>query len=60
VLQQFAETSVYVVGAGSIPPNPSELLGSAAMIETLRALETRFDIMIIDTPPCCRSPMPPS
>ena len=51
VLQQFAETSVYVVGAGSVPPNPSELLGSAAMIETLRALETRFDMVIIDTPP---------
>ena len=42
MLQQFAETSVYVVGAGSIPPNPSELLGSAAMIETLRALETQI------------------
>lgn len=51
VLQQFADTSVYVVGAGSVPPNPSELLGSAAMIETLRELETRFDVVIIDTPP---------
>jgi succinoglycan biosynthesis transport protein ExoP len=51
VLQQFAKTSVYVMGAGSVPPNPSELLGSAAMIETLRALETRFDMVIIDTPP---------
>ena len=51
VLQQFAESSVYVIGAGSIPPNPSELLGSAAMIETLRELESRFDVVIIDTPP---------
>jgi polysaccharide biosynthesis transport protein len=51
VLQQFADTSVYVVGAGSVPPNPSELLGSAAMIETLRELESRFDVVIIDTPP---------
>jgi capsular exopolysaccharide synthesis family protein len=50
-LQQFADTSVYVVGAGSVPPNPSELLGSAAMIETLRELESRFDVVIIDTPP---------
>ena len=51
VLQQFADSSVYVVGAGSVPPNPSELLGSAAMIETLRELESRFDVVIIDTPP---------
>jgi polysaccharide biosynthesis transport protein len=51
VLQHFADTSVYVLGAGAIPPNPSELLGSTAMIETLRALESRFDVVIIDTPP---------
>lgn len=51
VLQQFAESNVYVIGAGSIPPNPSELLGSAAMIETLHELESRFDVVIIDTPP---------
>jgi len=51
VLQQFTDSSVYVVGAGSVPPNPSELLGSAAMIETLRELESRFDVVIIDTPP---------
>lgn len=51
VLQQFAQTSVYVLGAGSVPPNPSELLGSAAMIATLRELESRFDVVIIDTPP---------
>ena len=51
VLQQFTDTSVYVLGAGSIPPNPSELLGSAAMEKTLRELESRFDVVIIDTPP---------
>jgi polysaccharide biosynthesis transport protein len=51
VVQQFADSSVYVIGAGSVPPNPSELLGSSAMIETLRELESRFDVVIIDTPP---------
>ena len=51
VIQQFADSSVYVVGAGSVPPNPSELLGSTAMIETLHELESRFDIVIIDSPP---------
>ena len=51
VLQKFADTSVYVIGAGSVPPNPSELLGSTAMIDTLRELESRFDTVIIDSPP---------
>lgn len=51
VLQQFANSSVYVIGAGSIPPNPSELLGSDAMVNALRDLESRFDVVIIDTPP---------
>ena len=51
VLQQFADSSLYVLGAGAIPPNPSELLGSASMIATLKELEFRFDVVIIDTPP---------
>jgi len=51
VLQQFSDTGVYVIGAGSVPPNPSELLGSTAMIKTLRELESRFDAVIIDAPP---------
>jgi len=51
VLQQFTNASLYVLGAGSIPPNPSELLGSAAMEKTLRELESRFDVVIIDAPP---------
>ena len=51
VLQQFTDTGVYVIGAGSVPPNPSELLGSSAMIETLSELESRFDVVIIDSPP---------
>lgn len=51
VLQQFGDTGVHVIGSGSVPPNPRELLGSAAMIETLRELESRFDIVIIDAPP---------
>ena len=51
VLQQFTNASLYVLGAGSVPPNPSELLGSAAMEKTLRELESRFDVVVIDAPP---------
>jgi succinoglycan biosynthesis transport protein ExoP len=52
VLQPFGDTGrIMVLGAGSIPPNPSELLGSDAMARTLRQLEDRFDYVIVDAPP---------
>ncbi len=40
-----------VLACGLIPPNPSELLGSAAMVALLRQLEARYDHVIIDSPP---------
>ncbi|WP_309127677.1 polysaccharide biosynthesis tyrosine autokinase [Microbacterium sp.] len=39
-----------VIGAGKIPPNPSEVLGSARMKELLEAI-SREAIVIIDAPP---------
>lgn len=50
VLQPFGPR-VSVLGAGAIPPNPSELLGSPAMAALLQELETRFDYVVIDAPP---------
>lgn len=38
--------------AGSIPPNPSELLVSPKMIKLLDKLKQAFDIVIIDGTPC--------
>lgn len=40
-----------IITCGSIPPNPSELLGSKKMEEFLADLEKRYDRVIIDTPP---------
>ncbi|NQS89702.1 polysaccharide biosynthesis tyrosine autokinase [Patescibacteria group bacterium] len=40
-----------VVQCGSIPPNPSELLGSKKMDELLEELEKKYDRIIIDSPP---------
>lgn len=51
VLQEFGDTSLWVLGPGPIPPNPSELLGSPVMVQTLRELETRFDYVLVDAPP---------
>lgn len=37
--------------AGEIPPNPSELLGSRRMEETLGILAKNFDYVLLDLPP---------
>lgn len=36
---------------GAIPPNPSELLASEAMIDFIKTIEKDFDYIIFDTPP---------
>lgn len=40
-----------VLPAGQIPPNPSELLGSDAMLALIDQLTTEFDFAIFDAPP---------
>ena len=51
VLQPFGKHRLSVIGAGQLPPNPSELLGSPAMGETLQRLSEQFDYVLIDAPP---------
>lgn len=41
----------YILPAGDIPPNPSELLGSTRMESLLEELREIFDYIIIDLPP---------
>ena len=40
-----------VLPAGTLPPNPSELLGSDAMKKLLAIVEPDYDFVLIDTPP---------
>ncbi len=40
-----------VINAGPIPPNPSEILGSARMKELLKTLRRRYTHILIDSPP---------
>jgi len=40
-----------ILPCGYIPPNPAELLGSAMMKQIIEAVRTRFDWVLIDTPP---------
>ncbi|MFZ4589464.1 MAG: GumC family protein [Ignavibacteria bacterium] len=39
------------ITSGTIPPNPSELLGSKQMLDFLKYLETQYDIIVLDSPP---------
>jgi len=43
--------SLFVLPAGRQPPNPAELLDSPQMDRLLEDLRTRFDAVIIDSPP---------
>ena len=50
-VQQWGTNSLYVLPAGQIPPNPSELLGSKAMSTLIKELQAEFDWVIFDAPP---------
>lgn len=51
VIVRWGDTNLYVLPAGRIPPNPSELMGSAAMVALIKSLESSFDIALFDAPP---------
>ena len=50
-IQPWGDGTLQVLASGPLPPNPSELLGSAGMSELLRTLEGQFDLILIDAPP---------
>lgn len=50
-IQKSEVKNLYILASGPIPPNPSELLGSKKMLTLLELLKTKFDMVIIDTPP---------
>jgi capsular exopolysaccharide synthesis family protein len=51
VMRFLPEHNLTVIHAGSAAVNPAELLGSTAMRRLLDTLRTRFDRVILDTPP---------
>ena len=50
-IQKSRVPNLYYVPSGPIPPNPSELLGSALFKKMIESLGSRFSYMIIDSPP---------
>jgi capsular exopolysaccharide synthesis family protein len=51
VIQPWGKGSLYVLPAGKIPPNPSELLGSQTMVNLIALFEKEFDYVLFDAPP---------
>jgi capsular exopolysaccharide synthesis family protein len=51
VVQPLGTTSLDLLPAGQIPPNPSELLGSMTMALLLERLSAVYDMVLLDSPP---------
>lgn len=51
-IQETEIENLSVIAAGSVPPNPSELLVSTQMISALEDLKELCDLIIIDGTPC--------
>jgi polysaccharide biosynthesis transport protein len=51
-LQAVPDQGLLVLTSGPVPPNPAEMLNTAAMENLLQQLRGMANIVIIDTPPC--------
>jgi len=51
VIQHEVFENLDIIPSGPVPPNPSELIGSEMMSQILEELKSRYDIIVIDTPP---------
>jgi capsular exopolysaccharide synthesis family protein len=43
--------NLYIIPGGHIPPNPSELISSPSTQTLFETLRTKYDVIIVDTPP---------
>ncbi len=51
VLCRAVSPNVDLITTGILPPNPGELLLSAALTQLLQRLTEQYDLILIDTPP---------
>jgi capsular exopolysaccharide synthesis family protein len=51
MVQRTEMPGLYLCPSGPLPPNPSELLSSERMARLLALVSTRFDFVVVDTPP---------
>ena len=47
----YGKTTLDLLLAGDVPPNPSELLSSARLAQVLGELSTEYDVIIVDSAP---------
>jgi len=45
------DSTLDVLAAGTIPPNPTQLLGSARMRDLIKTVRGIYDVVVVDTPP---------
>lgn len=50
-IQSSGYKNLDILCAGTVPPNPAELLGSETMDKVLEILSTKYDYILLDTPP---------
>jgi capsular exopolysaccharide synthesis family protein len=51
IIKETHVENLFLLPSGPIPPNPSEMLASKRMEQTLNQLRDLYDFIIIDTPP---------
>ncbi|MDN4641342.1 polysaccharide biosynthesis tyrosine autokinase [Agreia sp. PsM10] len=51
VIQPWGKGDLFVLPAGKIPPNPSELLGSDALVNLIGEFNRAFDVVLFDAAP---------
>lgn len=51
VATPIADAGVWLIPAGPLPPNPTDLLSGGRLPELIRELEQGFDLLVIDGPP---------
>lgn len=51
MIRHNEESGLYMLTSGAVPPNPAELLGSDQMRQLLTFLRSKYDHIVIDTPP---------
>ncbi|WCD92901.1 polysaccharide biosynthesis tyrosine autokinase [Microbacterium sp. nov. GSS16] len=51
VMQRWGRNTLFLLPAGTTPPNPAEMLGSHAMQVLIDDLQAAFDVILIDAPP---------
>jgi polysaccharide biosynthesis transport protein len=51
IVKTDERTGLNLLTSGPIPPNPAELIGSEQMVELLKALQSHYTHVVIDSPP---------